>query len=123
MKLTQIKNLGYLAEGIVPITITMTLREVINAGEVTNPVQVFIMAQLVQFLKNENPETIRNFDEYRPDAALVASVKNLSKSDSVELATSLINRLSCWCPAVAIELYSPDQNLLDWIKYVLHKQD
>lgn len=123
MKLTNVKDLGFLGESTVPVTMLMTLREIVNAGKITNSAQTFMVATLIQFLKNEGPATVRNINEYHPMSADIEIVKALPAAEQVALATWLINILSCWSSAIALTLHNPEQDLIDWINLVLRKQD
>lgn len=123
MKLSNIKDLGFLIEGVVPTTVLMTLREVVNAGKITNPAQVFLMTKLIMFLKNERPEMIRNIEEYHPLATDIEVIKCLSAEESVCLANWLTQILVCWTPETALTCYNPEQEMVEWINFVLHKQD
>ena len=60
MYLNEIKkvNDGYanLNEGIIPVHLTMTLGQVVRDGKVTNNVQHFIIAGLIEMFKNGGPQ-------------------------------------------------------------------
>jgi len=132
MKLNEIKTVNQgeydLSEGVIPVHITMTLEQVISAGKVTNSVQHFIMAGLVSMFKNGGPSRWpRDLNSYAmaTGSDLIEAVKSLSDADAVEMATWMINELQnpvnfetqpCPCS-------NPQMHVVDWMRWVLKKQD
>jgi hypothetical protein len=131
MKLNEIKQVNAgeydLKEGVIPVHITMALEHVIRDGKVTNPVQHFIMAGLAAMFKNGGPSRWpRDLNEYgmTTNAELIESVKKLSDTESVNLASWLYNELQA--PATfesnPYTYANPQMHMLDWVRWVLKKQ-
>jgi hypothetical protein len=78
--------------------ITMPLQEVINAGKVTNMVQIVIMAQLTCALKEfTGALATRYIYEVARDsssAVLIDSLKKMPAADQVTLAKELLHHIS-----------------------------
>jgi hypothetical protein len=132
MKLNEIKqvNQGYyiLSEGVIPAHLTMTLEQVITAGKVTNNVQTFIMAGLISLFKDGGPARWpRDLNAYpmATGSDMIEAVKSIFDSEAVELATWLLEKLHT--PATfesnPYACSNPQMNVVEWIRYVLKKQD
>lgn len=132
MKLNEIKTVNKgefdLSEGVIPVHITMTLEQVISAGKVTNSVQHFIMAGLVSMFKNGGPSRWpRDLNSYAmaTSSDLIEAVKSLSDTEAVGMATWMINELQN--PATfesnPYACSNPHMQTVEWIKWVLKRQD
>jgi hypothetical protein len=131
MKLNEIKNVTkgghYLGEGVIPIHITMTLEQIIDAGKVTNNVQYFVMASLISHFKNGSslrwPRDLNSYS-MNANAAMIDAVKNLTPEESVEMANWLLDSLNQSAKAEAQKQYvNQDLDTIDWVKWVLRRQD
>jgi hypothetical protein len=122
MRLFEIKQLN---EGLVPIHLTMILREIIAAGKATNTVHFVILAQLIEFFKYCSATAIHNYNEHPSNKELLDSIKELSDKDQTGLATWLLERFEAGeleaeqCAQWAC----PQMTLNQWVGWVLRKQD
>ena len=132
MKLNEIKTVNSgeydLSEGIIPVHITMTLEQVISAGKITNSIQHIVMASLVSLFKDGGPSRWpRDLNSYSATTGsdLVEAVKGLDDSEATELAQWLLTELAI--PAsfeTNLRSYcNPQMDTVEWVKYVLKKQD
>lgn len=105
--------------------VDLTLNEIITAGKVTNPYQLFVLGHLSQFFKDgcksvdlylENPIS---FNTGATSSSLKAALLSMSDADHVALAQYL---LSC-IDAGECMLHDRQSDIVDWIKFVLHRQD
>ena len=87
------KSFSQLFEHHANPNVTMTLQQVIDAGKITNTVQVVIMSQLIASLKNSDDiSSVRNYMEF--PVSNTDSIRNLPASDQVELAKNLLLQIS-----------------------------
>ncbi len=131
MKLNEIKNVKAgdydLTEGVIPIHITMTLQQVLNDGKVTNPVQHFMMAALIEMFKGGGPyRWPRELNSYEmaTNADLIESVKKLTDEEATSISAWLLDSLQF--PAnFESNPYGnhPYQDPVEWVRWVLRKQD
>ena len=120
MKLNEIKPI--LNEGLVPIEIFMMLSNVIKAGKITDNAQTVLMSNLVEMLRYKTPDKIRYLREHPAPKDVYETIKTLEPMYQVNLADWLYQQMSM------AELYDQpsacrNMNTLDWVKYVLRKQD
>lgn len=104
MKLNEIKQLTpqmvNLKEGVIPIHITMTLDDIIAAGQTTNAVQTFVLAGLIDMFKDGGPyRWPREINYYNAstmgaNSDMVDAVKSLQPKEQVEVAEWLQSRLA-----------------------------
>lgn len=105
--------------------VDLTLQEVVNAGKVTNPYQLFILGHVAQFFKAgyksvdlqlEGPVT---FNTEATSTAVKEALLAMSEADHVKLAQYLLD-----CIKVGESLmYDHEMNLVEWMRFVLRKQD
>jgi hypothetical protein len=131
MKLNEIKTVAEgdyeLTEGVIPVSIMMTLEQVIVAGKVTNPVQTFTIAALVQMFKDGGPTRWpRDLNAYAmcTNSEIVENVKTLKDGEAVEISTWLIEQLKA---PVQFEtnpyaFVNPQLQVVEWVRWVLSKQ-
>lgn len=134
MKLNEIKQLESgevdLKEGVIPVHITMTLEQVIREGKITNNVQTFIMAGLVDMFKGGGPyRWPRDFNLYGAStwgtsSDMIEAVRALQPSEQSQIAQWLLERI------VNIAGYesdpfchNPQMDVASWMKMVLVKND
>lgn len=120
MKLAEIKPI--LNESLVPIEVFMMLNNVIKSGKITDNAQTVLMANLVEMLRYKTPDKIRYRHEHPAQKDVYETIKTLEPTYQVNLADWLYNQMSM------AEIYdqAPEcrtMNTLDWVKYVLRKQD
>lgn len=120
MKLNELKPI--LNEGLVPIEILMMLNNVIKAGKITDNAQTVLMANLVQMLRYKTPDKVRYIREHPAQRDVYDTIKDLEPIYQVNLADWLYQQMSM------AELYDQpiccrNMNTLDWVKYILRKQD
>lgn len=94
MKLNEINGAVHrqqLTEGVIPIHITMLLQSVVDAGASTNPVEIFVMSNLVQLFQNgETYRWPRDLNAIESNSEQIAKVESLSDKDKVKLAEALL---------------------------------
>jgi hypothetical protein len=104
--------------------VDLTLKEIISAGKVTNPYQLFVLGHLSSFFKNgcksvdlylENPVS---FNDQGTSSAMKEALLALSDAEHVKLATYL---LDCTAAGESL-LWNRDQSPVDWMHFVLGKQ-
>jgi hypothetical protein len=108
-----------------PQLVDLTLKEIIASGKITNPYQLLVLARLSGFFKNglksvdlhfENPV---NFEDASTSSATKEALKELSDEEHVQLAQYL---LDCILAGECL-LHHSNSNVIDWIKFVLRRQD
>lgn len=133
MKLNEIKTVASgeydLNEGVVPVHLTMTLEQIVRDGKVSNPVQTYIMAAMIEMFKNGGPTRWpRDLNGYEmaTSADLIEEVRTFSDAESTKMASWLLTAL---CAPANFEsnpyaVYcNPHCSVADWMRAVLKKQD
>lgn len=130
MKLNEIKRVYEgevnLSEGVIPVHISMTLDQIINAGKVTNSVQYFILAGLISMFKDGGPTRWpRDLNSYSMSVSSeqIDAVKTISDTEAVELAQWLGNELQRPANFENNPYVNSSQDMVEWIRFVLRKQD
>jgi len=131
MRLNEIKTVVAgsvdLKEGVIPVHITMTLEQVVRDGGVTNNVQYFIMAALIEMFKNGGPYSWpRELAPYsmNTNADLIEQVKSLTPELSVQVSTWLLTELQRPANFEANPYAcNPALSTVEWVQWVLKKQD
>lgn len=104
--------------------VDLTLKEVIDAGKVTNPYQLFVLGHLSQFFKNGlksvdlNLENPISFNTDATSSALKAELIKLSDAEHVKLAQYLLDCIK----AGESMLHDQSMSSIDWVNFVLRKQ-
>lgn len=112
-------------EGQGPVPYVLTLDEVINAGKVTNPYQIFVLGKLSEFFKNGlkslslQSELPIDFESRATHSDVVAAMKALEPSDQVALAQYLKDCIK----AGECALHDKKMDVVDWMRFVIQKQD
>lgn len=107
-----------------PVPYELTLGEIIRDGDVTNPYQIFVLALLSRFFKDGLKST-QLLDAPLPissdatSVVVIESIKSLSPSDKVKLATYLLDCVNIGESA----LHNSQMSSSEWIRFVLRKQD
>ena len=103
----------------------LTLKEVIAAGKVTNPYQLFVLGYLSEFFKKGFKSVDLQLEGptmYGVDATSTAvkeAMQSLSEKDQVTLAQYLLD-----CIQVGESmLHDTSMSVVEWMKYVLRRQD
>jgi hypothetical protein len=129
MKLHELRDIGgmvELKEGIIPPHISMTLDQVVTAGKITNPVQKFMMANLVNMFKNGGPNRWpRELNGSQAGTEVIDAIGTLSDTEQIDLAKWLLQALqevadydnTAQCP-----YHSPEAKTADWAKWVSRKK-
>jgi len=112
-------------EGQGPVSVKLTLSEIIRDGKVTNHYQIFVLAWLSEFFKNglksaalhlEMPIT---FNSRATTVSVIVVLKAMSPEQHVELARYLSE-----CVDVGESmLASSAKSTVEWINFVLRRQD
>jgi len=104
--------------------VDLTLKEIVDAGKVTNPYQLFVLGHVAQFFKNGLKSIDLHLEgpiSYNTDATSTAvkeAMKALSDTDHVKLAGYLLDCIT----AGECMMYDQKMNLVDWMHFVLQKQ-
>lgn len=104
--------------------VDLTLKEIVDAGKVTNPYQLFVLGHLSQFFKNGlksadlHLEGPISFNTDATSTAVKKAMKSLSDAEHVKLASYLLDCIT----AGECMLYDKDTDLSSWIHFVLQKQ-
>ena len=130
MKLNEIKNVVNgtvdLNEGIIPIHISMTLGQIIRDEKITNNVQYFILASLIEMFKNGSPHRWpRDMNSYEmvTSSDELDAVKSLSSQEIVQIANWLFFQLKSPATFETNPYYcNPHATTVDWVKTVLQHQ-
>lgn len=130
MKLNEIKRVYEgevnLTEGVIPVHISMTLDQIINAGKVTNSVQYFILAGLISMFKDGGPTRWpRDLNSYSMSTSSeqIDAIKTISDTEAVELAKWLGQELTNPVNFETNPYANSSQDVVEWIRFVLKKQD
>lgn len=108
-----------------PVPVGMTLDEIIRGGKVTNHYQIFVLAWLSEFFKNghksaalqlENPI---DFESRATSTEVINSLKELLPNEAVALAHYLKDCIAAGESA----LKDPPSKTVEWIRYVLMRQE
>lgn len=105
--------------------VDLTLKEIVDAGKVTNPYQLFILGRVSNFFKMghksvdlqlENPV---NYGDESTTSAVKEAIASMSDTEHVALAQYLLD-----CIQVGESmLHDHSMNIVQWMKFVLRKQD
>lgn len=116
-----------LKEGVIPVHITMTLEQVVRDGGITNNVQYFIMAALIEMFKNGGPYAWpRELAPYsmNTNVEVIEQVKSLTPDTAVKVSTWLLGELQRPANFEANPYACNAQmNVVEWVNWVLRKQD
>lgn len=131
MKLNEVKPVVAgeidLSEGVIPVHITMTLEQVIRDGGITNNVQYFIMASLIEMFKNGGPyRWPRELNSYEmtTSSEIIEQVKSFTPELAVQTANWLCNVLRVPASFEAKPFAcNPAMSVVDWMNLVLKHQD
>lgn len=105
--------------------IDMQLQQIVDAGKITNPYQLFALGRCAAFFKNglksadlqmENPV---NFESGETSTATKEGLKAMSDDEHVALAKYLLDCIVAGESA----LHKRDLSIVSWINFVLRKQD
>jgi hypothetical protein len=105
--------------------VDLTLQEIVDAGRVTNPYQLFVLGRMAMFFKRglksadlqlENPV---NFESGETSSELKSELEGLSDAERVSLAQYLLDCIK----AGECMLYDQQMKIGEWIRFVLRKQD
>jgi len=132
MKLSEIKQVGFdtdfLVEGVIPAHITLTLEQVVKAGQITNNVQTFTIAGLVNMFKNGGPvRWPRDLNSYSMSTSsdLINAVRSLTNEEVVGLASWLGVELQrpAGFESNPFPCCNPQMDTTEWMRWVLRRQD
>ena len=131
MKLNEIKPVAEghydLAEGVIPVHLSMTLEQVVSAGKVTNNVQHFIMAGLISMFKDGGPSRWpRDLNAYPMGTGsdVLEAVRSLTPEESVEMAKWLLESLKNPASFESNPYVCPNPlDTVGWMRWVLRRQD
>ncbi len=104
--------------------VDLTLQEIVNAGGVTNPYQLFVLGHLSEFFKNGlksvdlHLETPFSFNTNATSTEVKSSMQALSPEEQVKLASYLLT-----CIKVGeCMLHDKNADFSAWVNFVLGKQ-
>jgi hypothetical protein len=104
--------------------VDLTLKEIVTAGKATNPYQLFVMGRVAGFFKNglksvelqfENPV---NYGDESTSSAVKEALKSMSDAEHVKLSQYLLDCIVAGESA----LHDKNQNVVDWMNFVLQRQ-
>jgi hypothetical protein len=105
--------------------VDLTLKEIVDAGKITNPYQLFVLGRVASFFKMgyksvdlqlENPV---NYGDESTTTAYKEAMLAMSSADHVKLASYLLD-----CIQVGESMLHDCEchSVVDWMKFVLAKQ-
>lgn len=131
MKLNEIKTVitgtHDLLEGVIPPHITMTLQQVVDAGEITNPVQIFMIAALVEMFKGGGPyRWPRELNSYEmsTNADAIEGIKNLTGKEAAFISAWLLDVLQKPAGFESNPYCNhPQYDTAEWVRWVQQAQE
>ena len=127
MKLNEIKNIkaAPINESSIPPHISMPLARILDDGKVTDSVQLFTLAGLINMFKYGTMPWPRNFSfEFSVGADQIEAVKKLSDAEKVEITKWVLQQLMVSSSYEEQQrCINPNEPLSNWIKLVAKKQD
>ncbi len=114
-----------LAEGEIPVHLTMTLEQVIRDGKVTNSVQNYVLGALIEMFKNGGPHRWpRDLNAYSmtTSSELIEQVKQITAEDAVAISQWLLVELYSTTAYENNPYASPQSDVVGWMRYVLKRQ-
>ena len=127
MKLNEIKNLkaASITESSIPSHIVMPLARILDDGKITDSVQLFTLAGLINMFKTGTMPWPRNLNfEFSVGADQIDAVRNLSDAEKVEITKWVLQQLQASGSYEEQQrcIY-PNEPMSNWIKLVARKQD
>lgn len=113
------------APGHSPQLVDLTLQEIVDAGKVTNPYQLLVLARVAGFFKDglksvdlqfENPV---NYGDESTSTAVKDALTAMSSAEHVRLAQYLLDCIT----AGESMLHDKSASCVDWLHFVLQKQN
>ena len=107
-----------------PVSVGLTLDEIIRAGKVTNPYQTFVLGWLSEFFKNGlksadlQLESPIDFESKATSTTVVSALKAMEPADAVALAQYLKDCIK----AGECALHDKKMDIVEWMRFVLAKQ-
>lgn len=104
--------------------VDLTLKEVLAAGKVTNPYQLFVLGHLSEFFKNGlksvdlHLESPIPFESGATTTAVKEALLKMSDAEHVKLAQYLLDCIA----AGESMLHNAQMSSAEWINFVLRKQ-
>lgn len=111
-------------EGQGPVSVKLTLGEIIRDGKVTNPYQIYVLAWLSEFFKNGQKSAALQLEmpvsigSNATNTEVINSLKAMSPANQVHLAQYLSDCIDAGESAV----HDAKSTIVDWMKFVLHAQ-
>ena len=108
-----------------PQLVDLTLQEIVDAGKVTNPYQLFTLGRIAGFFKNGlrsvdlQLEAPVNYGDDSTTTATKEALQAMSDEEHVKLAQYL---LDCIVAGESM-LHNQTSTVADWARFVLAKQD
>lgn len=107
-----------------PVPFELTLAEIITAGDSTNHYHILVLSLLSQFFKdghfyNGHIEDQQLISSGATSTVAIESIKSLTPSDKVKLASYLLSCIEVGRSA----LHSTQTSSIDWIRFVLQRQE
>lgn len=107
-----------------PVPFELTLGEIIAAGDSTNHYHILVLSLLSHFFKDGHSyrgqsEDLHLISSSATSVGAIESIKSLTPSEKVKLASYL---LAC-IEAGSSALHSTQTSSIDWIRFVLQRQE
>lgn len=112
-----------ISEGLIPVEIGMTLDRIIADGKCSDSVSHTVLAYLAKALREGNLTLLASYSSSAPEAGLVAHIRELDDKEAVKLATALKLMLESKAFEQENNVFNPQRSTVDWIRFVLAKQD
>jgi len=107
-----------------PQLVDLTLQQIVDAGGIQNPYQLFVLGHITQFFKNglrsvdlhlENPIS---FNTDATSVEVKQAMQSLTNEETVQLATYLLDCIK----AGECMLHNSSEDIVSWMNFVLMKQ-
>lgn len=108
-----------------PQLVDLTLQEIVDAGKITNPYQLFVLGRMAMFFKNGlksadlHLEMPVNFESGETSVELKNGLLSMADADHAALAQYLLDCIK----AGECMLHDPVMTAEQWMRFVIHKQD
>lgn len=122
-----IGEMEMLKEGVIPPHVSMTLDQVVEAGKITNPVQTFLLANLIGLFKNgflERWPRELQASSTGTQSEVIEAVRSLKDDEVVDLAKWMIAALEVPenFEARPAPYHDPAAKSAEWVKWVTRRK-
>lgn len=117
-----------LKEGVIPWHITMTLEQIVNSGKITNSVQTFVVAGLIEMFKNGGPHrwpreaNLYEYPTMSTNSDMISTVRGLTAEEQKDIAQWLILELKNPAAFENNPCQNTNMGVSEWIQRVCIKR-